>query len=302
MNASRDIANSQRDSLYAEAEGTASLGLGANILLVLAKVSGALFTGSAALMADAINSMGDVASSLAVRVALWIAQQEEDADHPYGHTKAESIAALSISIIIAFSALTLAIETIRQFSSIQASPSPYAAYVAIGCAIVKEVLYRYTMRKSKSLRSRALEAAAWDHRGDAICSSMIAVGLLVAQQVEGWGRYADPLIAIGVCCFLFAIGVQLFARSGAELMDQQADNDLTNSIRQAASAIDQVSEIEKLLVRKSGLEYFVDIHVQIDGDLTVTEGHRIGHQVKDALLRRFPLVRDVLVHIEPESH
>lgn len=291
----------EREQVYQEATTTASLGLGVNVLLVVLKLSGGLLTGSAALIADAINSVGDVASSLTVHGALWVAQQDEDDDHPYGHTKAESIGALSIAILIAFSAAVLAMENLRNLRGDLSVPPLLAAIIAALCAVLKEAIYWETRRVSKRIDSRSLQAAAWDHRSDAICSAAIACALFTAPYLGPAGAYADPLAAILVCGLLVVVGVRLFRQTAFELMDQQADAELTWAIRQRAELIAEVSRIEKLRVRKSGLEFFVDIHVEVDGTLSVNEGHRIGHLVKDELLHAFPRVRDVLVHVEPDD-
>ena len=134
-----------RQRLYVDAKHAAVWGLGVNFLLVISKLAGGIVTGSAALIADAVNSIGDVASSMAVRGALSMAQVEEDDDHPYGHTKAESIAGLSVSLLVAFSAGLLALETIKRFGGELAVPSLAAGIVAGVCAIIKEGVYRYTM-------------------------------------------------------------------------------------------------------------------------------------------------------------
>ena len=288
-----------RQRLYVDAKRAAVWGLGVNFLLVLSKLAGGIATGSAALIADAVNSIGDVASSMAVRGALSMAQVEEDEDHPYGHTKAESIAGLSVSLLVAFSAGLLALETIKRFGSELEVPGIAAGLIAGVCAVIKEVIYRYTMRVAKRLNSSSLTAVAWDHRSDAIGSGLVAVSLIAAPYVGDWGRYIDPIAAICVCAALIYTGGKIFLSTATELMDQQADEETVLQVREIAEAVGGVQAVEKLRVRKSGLEYFIEIHVQVEGMMTVDAGHRIAHQVKDQLLVSLPRVRDVHVHIEP---
>lgn len=273
--------------------------MAANGLLVAAKLAGGLFTGSAALIADAVNSLGDVASSLVVRGALWVAQREEDEDHPYGHTKAESIAGLSVALLVAFSAGVLGIETLRRFTAAPLPPPPAAALVAVACAAVKEILYQYTRRVAERLQSAALGAAAWDHRSDALGSFAIGVALLVGHWLGPAGWVVDPTAALVVCVMLVYVGLRIYSRTAAELMDQQADEQTVAAILAVAMRPHEVRDVEKLRVRKSGLEYFVEVHIEIEGHLTVDEGHRVGHEVKDAVMAKFPRVRDVHVHVEP---
>jgi len=288
-----------RQRLYVDAKHAAVWGLGVNFLLVISKLAGGIVTGSAALIADAVNSIGDVASSMAVRGALSMAQVEEDDDHPYGHTKAESIAGLSVSLLVAFSAGLLALETIKRFGGELAVPSLAAGIVAGVCAIIKEGVYRYTMAVAKRLDSSSLTAVAWDHRSDAIGSGLVAVSLAAAPYVGDWGRFIDPVAALFVCAVLIYTGGRIFISTAAELMDQQADDGTVRQVREIAESVGGVEAVEKLRVRKSGLEYFIEIHVQVEGMMTVDAGHEIAHHVKDKLLVSLPRVRDVHVHIEP---
>lgn len=288
-----------RNRVYSDAGRAAGWGLGVNLFLVVAKLGGGLVTGSSALIADAVNSIGDVASALAVRGALHVAQMEEDDDHPYGHTKAESIAGLCVALLVTFSAGLLAIETAKRFSGELTIPSAVAGWIAGVCAIVKEVIYRYTCRVAKRLDSSALRAAAWDHRSDALASGAVAISLMLAPHLGEWGRWVDPLAGVCVCLLLVVTGLKMFSATAGELMDQQADESLVDQVRSIAANVADVQDVEKLRVRKSGLEYFIEIHVEVNGHLTVNEGHRIGHDVKDRLLVELPRVRDVHVHIEP---
>lgn len=288
-----------RQSVYADAGRAAVWGLGVNLFLVVLKIVGGLVTGSVALLADAVNSIGDVASAIAVRGALQVAQRDEDEDHPYGHTKAESIAGLSVALIVAFSAGMLAFET---FSRLGGTPPPIAAsagIIAAICAIIKEITYRYVNNVAKDLRSTSLHASALDHRSDAISSGVVAIALLASPIFGDKAAYIDPIAAIFVCGYLIYVGAKMFATIAAELMDQQADKETVALVRSVASNVDAVADVEKLRVRKSGLEFFAEIHIQVEGHLTVSEGHRIGHNVKDQLMAKIPRLRDVHVHIEP---
>ncbi len=288
-----------RDRVYVDAKRAAIWGLSVNMVLVVVKLGGGFLLRSSALIADAVNSIGDVTSSLAVRAALHIAEQEEDEDHPYGHTKAESIAGFGVSMLVMFSAGVLTIETVQRFSTQPRIPGVAAGVIAALCAVVKEIVYRYTTRVGKRLNSAALRATALDHRSDAWASAAIAVSLFAAPYLGDFGPYVDPLAALCVCALLIATSTKMLFGVATELMDQQADEETVAKVRDIAAEVDQVRDIEKLRVRKSGLEYFIEIHVQVDGHLTVEQGHRIGHEVKDRLLAKMPRVRDVHLHVEP---
>jgi len=288
-----------RQRMYLDASRAAVWGLSINSVLVVLKLGGGMMAGSAALIADAVNSIGDVASALAVRGALSVAQIDEDDDHPYGHTKAESIAGLSVALLVTFSAGLLALETVQKLWGELVPPKPIAGFIAAACAVVKEAIYQYTRRVAKRLDSAALRATAWDHRSDALGSGVVALALLATPYTGPAAPYVDPLAAFCVCGILIYTGIKLFLATAAELMDQQAGEKVVSRVREIAERVTGVQEVEKLRVRKSGLEYFIEIHVQVSGHLTVNDGHRIGHDVKDHLLMELPRVRDVHVHIEP---
>ena len=290
-----------RERVYSDASRAAVWGLGVNSVLVVVKLVGGVVTGSSALLADAVNSIGDVASAMAVRGALSVAQIDEDEDHPYGHTKAESIAGLSVALLVAFGAGLLGIETVQRFWGELQPPAAVAGFIAAACAIVKEVIYQYTRRVAKRINSAALKATAWDHRSDALGSGVVAVALLITPYTGAAAPYIDPVAAFFVCGILVMTGIQLFLSTAGELMDQQADDSLVAEVRRIAESVAGVDAVEKLRVRKSGLEYFIEIHVEVDGRLTVDDGHRIGHDVKDQLLAEMPRVRDVHVHVEPHA-
>jgi cation diffusion facilitator family transporter len=294
-----ETVTASRQRVYDDAGRAAVWGLGVNLLLVVIKLFGGIVTGSAALIADAVNSIGDVASALAVRGALHVAQRDEDEDHPYGHTKAESIAGLSVALIVAFSAGILALETFDRLGhSLQPIATSAAIVAGIGASI-KEIAYRYTRRVATELQSASLTATALDHRSDAVGSAFVAIALRCSPMLGPAAVYVDPIAAIFVCAYLIYVGLKMFASIAAELMDQQADKETIERIRQVASCIEAVADVEKLRVRKSGLEFFAEIHVQVNGQLTVSEGHRIGHNVKDRLMSEIPRLRDVHIHIEP---
>lgn len=293
------VVGHERQTLYHEAARAASVGLVGNIVLLLIKLVGGSLTGSLALIADAVNSLGDVASSVVVRGGLSLAQREADDEHPYGHTKAESIAGLTVTLLIIFSAVTLGAETLRSWGSEHDAVEPLAVWIAAVAAVMKEILFRFTRASARRLDSASLRAAAWDHRSDALGSGAVAVALGIAVWLGPAGWMIDPLAALAVCGVLIWTGAIIYWRTAAELMDQQAAVETVEEIGQIAARVDQVRQVEKLRVRKSGLEFFVEIHLEVDGDLSVEDGHRVGHEVKDALMDHLKRIRDVHVHIEP---
>jgi cation diffusion facilitator family transporter len=293
---------SNADSLYRDATQAALLGLVVNLVLGLVKLVGGIVGKSFALISDAVNSLGDVFASLVVLFGLRVAQRPADAEHPYGHTKAESIAGSNVALLIVISALIVGWEAIQRVNVPHDLPPIWTLWIAGANVLIKECLYRYKVRVAKRTGSSSILANAWDHRSDALCSFAVLIGLGIVR----WGGPkwigADEVAALVVVAAIVWSGSQLFRKSCSELMDLQADDELVQQIKTAAENVPDVKAVETLWVRKSGLEYFADIHIEVDQSLTVAEGHRIGHQVKDKLIAEFPTLRDVLVHLEPFPH
>lgn len=294
-----------RDSvstLYREVTHAALLGLAVNLLLGVVKLVGGILGHSFALIADAVNSIGDVVTTLVVLFALRVAQRPPDAEHPYGHSRAEGIAASNVAILMIVSALLVGWEAIQRLSNVNLAPPVWTLWIAGANVIIKEGLYRYKFKIGRRLGSASIIANAWDHRSDALSALAVLIGLATVRIGGARFMWADEAASLVVVAAIVWTGVQLFRSSASELMDVQADSKYVNRIRATALLVKGVEDVETLWVRKSGLEYFADIHIQVDPSLTVAEGHRIGHRVKDHLLEEYVSLRDVLVHLEPYPH
>ena len=287
---------------YHEVTRAALIGLGINLTLGVAKLVGGIFGNSFALIADAVNSLGDVVSTVVVLLALRIAQQPPDKEHPYGHTRAEGIAASNVAIIIIVSALLVGWEALQRLTLQHAIPPVWTLWIAGINVAIKEALYHYKVRIGRRTGSTSLIANAWDHRSDALSALAVLIGLAVIR----WGGpqyiYADEVASLVVVAMIILSGIHLFRSSASDLMDMQAEPELVEQIRADALTVPGVMDVETLWVRKSGLEHFADIHIEVDPQMTVADGHEIGHTDKDHLLQHFPSVRDVLVHLEPYPH
>ncbi|HVX59368.1 MAG TPA: cation diffusion facilitator family transporter [Pirellulales bacterium] len=290
---------SARDELYQLAARAARLGLLVNLALGVAKLAGGLLSGSFALVSDAVNSLGDAVTSMVVLFAFRVAQRPPDAEHPYGHSRAEAIAAANVALFIVLSALMIGWEAGRRSMAVHPTPPAWTLWLAAVNVAIKEGLYRYKMAVGLRTGSTLMMANAWDHRSDALCSLAVFVGLGLAI----WGgpafHLADEMAALVVAAAIVWSGVRLFRQSASELMDVQANEQFVEQVRRAARSVGGVQGVEKLWLRKSGLEYFADIHIQVSPQITVAAGHEIGHRVKDRLLDEFASLRDVLVHLEP---
>ena len=294
--------NSSAKSLYRSATRAAVLGLVVNLGLGIVKLVGGIIGSSFALISDAVNSLGDSLTSIVVLAALWYAQRPADEEHPYGHTRAEAVAASNVALLIIISALFVGWKATTRLTVQHDLPPVWTLWIAGANVLIKEALYRYKLRVGQRTRSSAIIANAWDHRSDALCSLAVLTGLGIVRWAGPDYIWADEAAALFVVGAILWSGSKLFRSSMSELLDPQADAELVQSIRQQAAAVPGARAVEKLWVRKTGLEYLADIHIQVDSSLSVEEGHRIGHLVKDRLLEEFTVLRDVLVHLEPYPH
>ncbi|MHB0960628.1 MAG: cation diffusion facilitator family transporter [Pirellulaceae bacterium] len=293
------LKNASSRPIYRQAIRAALLGLAVNMTLGVVKLIGGLVGNSFALLSDAVNSLGDSLTSVVVVCALWFSQKPGDAEHPYGHSRAESVAATSVALLVIVSALYVGWEALMRINQRHAMPPVWTLWIAGANVLIKEALYRYKIQVGRSTGSMAIIANAWDHRSDAFCSLAVMIGLAIVRGSGARYVWADEAAALVVVGVILVASVGLYRRSASALMDLQADGELVDAIRSAASQVEGVVAVEKLWVRKTGLEYLADIHVEVDARLTVAEGHRIGHEVKDRLVAAFPCLRDVLVHLEP---
>lgn len=286
--------------IYKDAIKAALLGLIVNLSLGVAKLAGGIVADSFALIADAVNSIGDVVATLVVLFALRVAQRPPDEEHPYGHSRAEGIAASNVAMLIVISAVMIAWESISRFHGAHAIPPLWTLWLAGINVIIKEALYHYKVRIGRRTGSVALIVNAWDHRSDAFCSLAVLIGLSLVRVGGETFTWADEAASLVVAIAIAISGGKLFLSSASQLMDAQAPPQFVADVSRIAASTQNVTLVEKIWVRKSGLEYFVDIHVEVPPQLSVSQGHDIAHEVKEKIFAEYPTIRDVMVHIEPD--
>ncbi len=273
----------------------------ANAFLAAVKIVTGLVGNSYALVADGIESTTDIFSSILVWSGLRIARRPPDENHPYGHGKAESVAGLLVAIILVAAALLIAFNSIREIVTPHHVPAWYTLPVLLLVIIIKESLFRYAFKAGSEIGSTSVSNDAWHHRSDAITSIAAFVGISIA--LIGGEEYApaDDWAALFSCIIILYNGVRLIQPALDEIMDATVDEDLTKKIIKTALEVNGVRAINKCRVRKSGLSILMDIHIAVDGKLSVTEGHAIGHEVEDRLLASDLPVEDIVVHVEPDD-
>jgi cation diffusion facilitator family transporter len=275
------------------------LGLAANVVLTIVKFLAGTLGHSQALIADAVESLSDIFSSMIVWRGLVVAETPPDEDHPYGHGKAEPLAAAIVAAMLLLAAGMIALHSLKGIITPRVAPSAWTLILLALIIITKESLARFVLRESETLSSSVMETDAWHHRSDAITSSAAFIGISIAviggpgyEQADNWG-------ALVAACVIALNGWRRLRPAANELMDRAPDRELIEQIRAIAKTITGVDNIDKCRVRKMGYQFFVDIHVVVDPEMTVRRSHGIGHDVKDKLRAEIPAVHDVLVHIEP---
>lgn len=278
---------------------TTLIGIVISIVLVFVKGIAGYLGHSYALIADATETGADIFSSVLLWLGLRIALKSPDKEHPYGHGKAEPLAAVVISLFLIGAAMWIAYHSIQFITTPHNLPEKFTLYVLIIVIIIKEIMFRYVLNVGKKINSQAIKADAYHHRSDAITSAAAFIGISIAllggQGFEGADDWA-ALIAAGLILYN-AIG--LLRPALAEIMDAAPSNEIVMKVRELAGSVTHVIAIEKCYVRKMGFDYYVDLHIEVDGQMSVTEGHRISHIVKDKILKSDLRVTDVLVHVEP---
>ena len=276
-------------------------GIFVNLILALVKGLAGLFGNSFALIADAIESLADVFTSVIVWLGLKAASKAPDEDHPYGHGRAEPLAGIVVAVSLIAAAILIAIESIHLIMTPHKTPKAYTLIILIVVIVVKELMFRYVEKTANDIGSTAVKGDAWHHRSDAITSFTAAIGITIAL-IGGEGyESADDWAALIAAVLIVYNAVHIFQPAFHEVMDKAVSDDLLEEIRTLAAQVEGVMEVEKCFVRKSGFEYFVDIHIVVDGNLSVREGHKIGHDVKDFIMQHKPLIYNVLTHVEPNE-
>lgn len=270
-----------------------------NTFLAITKGIAGVFGNSYALIADAIESTTDIFASLLLLFGLKYAAKPADENHPYGHGKAEPLITFAVVGFLVVSATIIFIESIHNIQKPHSIPKPFTLIVLGAIILFKEASYRYVIQKSKETNSTSLKADAWHHRSDAVTSLMAFIGICIALFFGKGYETADDWAALLASLFIVYNAYLIFRPALGEIMDEHLHDDIIEEIRTQCKKVEGVIATEKCKVRKMGMHYIVDLHVIVQKDLTVFEGHQIAHNVKDTLMNDIPDIVDILIHIEP---
>ena len=287
---------------YAETEQLgrriALISMLAGAALAAAKIIVGLHAGSTAVLSDGFEASGDVLSAAIVYAGLGLARKPPDSEHPYGHGRYETIAGLGVGALLLLAGAGIFWHSLRSIGQASALPA-YALYPLFAAIAIKILLAATKFRVAKSIASTSLQADGWHDVTDLLstCVALIAVGLTLVDPVRF--AAADHIGGLLIGVLIFFLSIQVVRRTVGQLLDTMPDDAKMAEIRDAALAVPGALGIEKCFARRSGLQYHVDLHLEVDPEMTVRESHEIATRVRIAIKENLPWVADVLVHVEP---
>lgn len=272
-----------------------------NTALAIIKGFAGYFGNSYALVADAIESTSDIFSSLLVLLGIKYSNKPADEDHPYGHGRAEPLVTFLVVGFLITSAIIIAYESIENIRTPHGLPQSWTLIILGAIIVWKEASYRLVLKRSIEANSSSLKADAWHHRSDAITSVAAFVGISIALILGKGYEAADDWAALFAAGFILYNSYGIFRPALGEIMDENLYEDLIREIRKISLEVEGITGTEKCLIRKSGMIYHVDLHANVDANITVRQGHKIAHRLKDTLHQQIPELGNILIHIEPDE-
>ncbi len=276
-----------------------SLSIVGSLILALLKFAAGYWGDSYALIADGIESSTDVLSSFIIFWGLSMSMRPADNNHPYGHGKIEPLMSIVVVLFLLGSAVTIFYHGINNIRTDHRLPAAWTLWILGAIIIWKEVAFHLIIRKAQQTNSGALRAEAWHQRSDTITSVAAFIGITVAITMGEGYENADDWAALCAALMILYNSYLIFRPALAELLDEHLYHDLIDEIREKSLQVNGIIATEKCWVRKSGMFYQVDLHIIVDGDMSVRTGHALSHQLKDYLMETLPDIQSVLIHIEP---
>lgn len=273
-----------------------------NGILAILKLIGGIFGGASVLIADAINSIGDILTNVVVFFSAKFSKKEKDKSHPYGHDKYDSMISIFLGFALMITAYQLGKDAMIRFIDIVfkdasfSTPLWYTWAIALVTIVVKEGLFRITKRDAKRAKSQALLAQAWDHRSDTIVSFGAIIGIVGA--IYGIG-YLDPLASLIIGLFILRLGIKIVKAGISQVVDASADDDQISKIKSIIREHDQVRSIDEVKTRMFGLNYYVDLEISLDAHLSLEEAHDIAESIHDRIEDELSDVIHCMIHVNP---
>jgi cation diffusion facilitator family transporter len=276
-------------------------GLAVSALLSVLNLVVGVLAGSTSVMAIGLEFAADVAASGIVLVGMIVGARPADANHPYGHGRVETLAGFVVGIVVLAGGVAICYRSLQAIGEAQPPPRPFAIASLLIAIVLRAVLSTIKFRVGRRIQSGSLVADAWNDTIDILsaAAALTAVGLTLYdpvrfQAADHYGGFAVGLIVI-------LTGIRIARDASLELVDTMPEPGMADQIRRAAAAVPGVLEVEKVYARKTGLQYHVDLHIEVDPKLTVEASHGISGHVRSAVRTELPWVADVLVHVEPAA-
>ena len=271
-----------------------------NFVLSVLKLLAGLLARSGAMVSDAVHSASDVFSTVIVIIGVKAAGKDSDREHPYGHERMESVAAIVLAVVLLFTGLLIGLEGVKRLRAPEDLPVPgvLALIAAIVSILVKEGMYRYTIAAANQIRSDALRADAWHHRSDALSSVGALIGIGGAQL--GW-PILDPIASLVICLMIGKAALDIFREAVRKMVDERCDEATESAIRSLALGHAGVDGVDALRSRQFGNKIYVDMEIAVNGGLTLTEAHAIAEGVHDEIEAAFPQVKHIMIHVNPSA-
>jgi len=274
-------------------------GLIANCVLTVIKFFAGIFGHSQAMIADAINSLFDVLTSLIVYLGMKMGKKPEDDEHPYGHENIEVIVSWIVSIIVLLTGFFLGYSAFHTIVHKHYSrPYTIALWAAIITIIIKEIMHRYTLKVSNILNSPAIKANAFDHRSDVLSSLSALIGIAGARM--GW-LFLDPTASLVISVFIMRTGANIMKQSNRIIMDAVPSEEFVSEIKGFILRYTEIKKFSNLRVHPVGRNYIKDVSIFVSKDYTVSKGHEIATNLREAMIKEKHFLKDVIVHVEPYS-
>ena len=268
-----------------------------NICLAIIKLIAGIMGKSSAMVADAVHTISDAVTTIAVIVGAHFSSNPADTDHPYGHEKIEAVVAKSLAIILFLTAIGIGFGGIKTILNGNFStPTPIALIAAIVSIISKEWMYRYTVKAAEKIKSVSLKADAWHHRSDALSSIGTLVG--VGGAIMGFG-ILDPIASLVVSALVIKVSIDIYITGFKQLVDTAAPLEIREKIFEITGNIDGVKRIDELKTRMHGIFLYVDTEISVDGTISVEEGHKIAEKVHLEIEYKIDGVKHCMVHVNP---
>jgi cation diffusion facilitator family transporter len=284
---------------YQTGKKVSIISLISNTILAIIKITIGFFANSKALIADGFHTVSDMASTIIIMISIKFSETPADKNHPYGHEKAEALGTNILAVILILTAVFLGRDAILTLIRGNiAEPGTWALVAAFISIIVKEALYRYTIKIGEEIKSRGLIADAHHHRSDAFSSIAALIGIGGAKL--GF-RFLDPLAGLVVAFLILKVGYDILKDTSYELMDGRPDKETIDKIREIAISIKGVIDINDIKLRSYGPNYIADLKIVVKDQISVVEGHTIACQVENKIINNSEDVKDVMVHVDPLS-